>query len=206
MGCGSPPHSAPPGLPAVREQAPRWACAVSFWNINPWIANGGDQLRNSLLFVSPSAARARCGACSRYADGQRAGPVPGWPVKVLIVQLCCIYFFSGIHKLVYPQWQDSTSCFVNHDLTWSLAPNLTSLLPVAIHKLSTWLTLAWEIGFPLLIVHRLTRTATLVLGVIFHLVTLFTLEVGAFAIYSLVFYVVFVPWEGLRRRPDDGGQ
>jgi hypothetical protein len=37
-------------------------------------------------------------------------------------------------------------------------------------------------------------------------ITLFSLEVGAFATYSLVFYVVFVPWERLTRRAGDGGQ
>lgn len=28
-----------------------WACAVSFQNINPWVCNGGDQLRNALLIA-----------------------------------------------------------------------------------------------------------------------------------------------------------
>jgi vitamin K-dependent gamma-carboxylase-like protein len=186
-----------------------WACAVSFWNINPWIANGGDQLRNSLLFlVALSRSGAVWGVQSVRRHG-RAGPVlvPGWPMKALIVQLCAIYFFSGIHKLAYPQWRDGmVMYYVNHDLTWSLVPNLTSLLPVGLHRLSTWITLVWEIGFPFLIAYRRTRTATLVLGVIFHVLTLFTLEVGMFAIYSLVFYVVFVPWERLSGRAHDGGR
>lgn len=175
-----------------------WICAVSFWNINPWITNGGDQLRNSLLFV---VALSRSGAVWGVQSVRRnghSGPVvvPGWPVKVLIVQLCCIYFFSGVHKLMFPQWRSGwVMYYVNHDLAWSLLPNLTSLLPVSVHKLSTWLTLAWEIGFPVLIASSRTRAATLWLGVVFHVLTLFTLEVGAFAIYSLVIYAVFVPWE-----------
>jgi hypothetical protein len=180
-----------------------WSCAVSFWNINPWITNGGDQLRNSLLFVVAFCRAGAVWGVQSVRRGGHAGPVlvPGWPVKVLIVQLCCIYFFSGIHKLVFAQWRDGwVMYFVNHDLTWSLLPNLTSLLPVPAHRLMTWITLAWEIGFPVLIAHHRTRTATLLLGVVFHLVTLFTLEVGMFAIYSLVFYAVFVPWERLPRR------
>ena len=47
---------------------------------------------------------------------------------------------------------------------------------------------------------------TLVIGVIFHVLTFFTLEVGAFALYSLVFYVVFVPWERLSHRPLQSAQ
>jgi Vitamin K-dependent gamma-carboxylase len=180
-----------------------WACAVSFWNINPWIANGGDQLRNSLLFVTALSRSGALWGVQSVRRGGYAGPVlvPGWPVKVLVVQLCCIYFFSGIHKLLYPQWRDGwVMYFVNHDLAWSLVPNLTSLVPVAFHKLSTWITLVWEIGFPFLIAYHRTRTATLLLGVVFHVITLFTLEVGAFATYSLVFYAVFVPWERLTSR------
>ena len=81
-----------------------WSCAVSFWNINPWITNGGDQLRNSLLFVVAFCRSGAVWGVQSVRRGGDAGPVlvPGWPVKVLIVQLCCIYFFSGIHKLRLP--------------------------------------------------------------------------------------------------------
>ena len=175
-----------------------WACAISFWNIIPGIGNGGDQLRNSLFLV---LAFARSGAVWGVQSEHRRGQigrvfVPGWPVKVLIVQLCCLYFFSGVYKLLSPQWRTGyVMYFVNHDLAWSLAPNVTSLLPVWVHRASSWVTVIWELVFPLLIAIRATRAPTLWLGVIFHLVTLFTLEVGAFAVYSLVFYVIFVPWE-----------
>jgi hypothetical protein len=181
-----------------------WGCAVSFWNIIPGIGNGGDQLRNTLLLV---VALGRSGAVwGVQSVRQRPEPVfvPGWPVKVLIVQLCCVYFFSGIHKLLSPQWRTGyVMYFVNHDLAWSLAPNVTSLLPVWAHRCSSWVTIAWELGFPLLIGLRRTRAVALWLGVVFHVLTLLTLEVGAFAIYSLVFYVVFVPWERLRKCPHD---
>lgn len=183
-----------------------WACAVSFWNIIPGIGNGGDQLRNTLLFI---VALARSGAVWGVQSIRRSGQadpvfVPGWPVKVLIVQLCCVYFFSGIHKLLSPQWQSGlVMYYVNHDLTWSLEPNVTRLVPVWMHRFSSWVTIVWEIGFPILIALRRTRAATLWLGVVFHVLTLLTLEVGAFATYSLVFYVVFVPWEQLTDRSRD---
>ena len=175
-----------------------WACAISFWNIIPGIGNGGDQLRNSLLFV---LAFSRSGAVWGVQSERRRGYagrvfVPGWPVNLLIVQLCCLYFFSGVYKLLSPQWRSGfVMYFVNHDLAWSLAPNVTSLLPVWVHRASSWVTVIWELAFPLLIGIRSTRAPALWLGVIFHLVTLFTLEVGAFAVYSLVFYVIFVPWD-----------
>jgi hypothetical protein len=179
-----------------------WACAVSFQNVNQWVCNGGDQLRNTLLLgVAVSRAGAVWGVQS-VRRGGRTGPVsvPGWPLKVLLVHLVCLYFFSGIYKLLSPAWRTGYMMyFVNHDLTWSLLPGLTGGLPVLADRLATWVTLAWELGFPVLIAWRRTRAATLWLGVMFHVATLLTLEVGAFATYSLAWYAIFVPWERWRR-------
>ena len=65
--------------------------------------------------------------------------------------------------------------WASHDLYWSLDPGVSARLPVWLHRL--WLvTLVWELGFPVLAVMHRTRAATLILGVIFHLGTLFTLR------------------------------
>ena len=173
-----------------------WACAVSFWNINPGLSNGGDQLRNALFL---GVAMGRSGAVwgvESVRRGGRAGPVfvPGWPVKVLLVQLVCVYVFSGIHKLLSPGWQSGyVMYYVNHDLEWSLTPNLSPYLPVFAHRLSAWVAVGWELSFPLLIAFRRTRAVALWLGVIFHVLCFFTLEVGHFALYSLAFYAMFLP-------------
>jgi hypothetical protein len=133
--------------------------------------------------------------------------VPGWPVKVLIVQLSCLYFFSAIYKLMSPGWRNGyVMYFVNHDLEWSLTPNLSPLLPVFVHRMSSWVAIGWELAFPVLIALRRTRTLCLWMGVAFHVITFATLEVGHFATYSLAFYAVFVPWERWRRaRPVAAG-
>ena len=88
-------------------------------------------------------------------------------MKVLLVHLVCVYFFSGVYKLLSPAWQTGYMMyFVNHDLAWSLLPNVTRGLPVVFDRLATWVTLAWELGFPVLIAFRRTRAATLWLGVV----------------------------------------
>ena len=82
-----------------------WACAVSFWNINPWMTNGGDQMRNFLLLlVACSRSGAVWGVQSVRRGNVCSGPVfvPGWPWKLLWVYLCCMYFFSGLYKLQSP--------------------------------------------------------------------------------------------------------
>jgi hypothetical protein len=184
-----------------------WACAVSFWNINYGLCNGGDQVRNALfLCVACGRSGAVWGVQSvRNRAESRPVLVPGWPAKVLIVQFACLYAFSAVYKLLSPGWQSGyVMYFVNHDLEWCLTPGLSPLLPVFAHRLSSWAAVVWELGFPLLIAFRRTRAATLWVGVVFHVLTLLTLEVGHFATYSLAFYVLFVPWERRNASLADG--
>jgi hypothetical protein len=181
-----------------------WACAISFWNINPGLCNGGDQVRNALfLGVALGCSGAVWGVESVRSRGEeRPVLVPAWPAKVLLVQLACVYVFSGVYKLLSPGWQSGyVMYFVNHDLEWCLTPNLSLHLPVFVHRLSSWVTVGWELAFPALIAFRRSRAFALWLGVLFHVLTLLTLEVGHFATYSLAFYAIFVPWEKWRDVP-----
>jgi hypothetical protein len=177
-----------------------WACAVSVWNINPAVCNGGDQLRNSLLLLVALCRSGAVWGVQSVRTGNEPVYVPGWPVKVLIVQLACVYFFSGVYKLLEPAWRSGyVMYFVNHDLVWSLTPGLSSRLPVEVHRLIAWATVAWEVAFPLLIALKGLRAVTLWIGVAFHVLSFFTLEVGHFALYALAWYAIFVPWERYRR-------
>ncbi|HUR55998.1 MAG TPA: HTTM domain-containing protein [Gemmataceae bacterium] len=170
-----------------------WVCAVSFQNINPWACNGGDQLRNTLLVA---VAVSRGGAVWGVQSVGGRVVVPGWPAKVLLVQLVCVYFFSGIYKAVSPAWQSGYMMyFVNRDLAWSLIPSFTGRMPVMLDRIASWGTVAWELAFPLLIVFRRTRAAALWVGFVFHALSFLTLEVGHFALYSTAWYALFLPWE-----------
>jgi hypothetical protein len=156
-----------------------------------------------LLLVAESWSGAVWGVSSVRGMGDpRPVLVPGWPVKVLFVQLAVVYFFSGYYKVLSPLWRSGFAMYwASHDLAWSLVPAQAAWLPDWAHRLSALATLVWELGFPFLAVWRPTRAATLLLGVVFHLGTLFTLEVANFALYSLACYAAFAPWERLRRAP-----
>ncbi|HEX4608172.1 MAG TPA: HTTM domain-containing protein [Urbifossiella sp.] len=180
-----------------------WACAVSVWNINPGLANAGDRLRHTLILAAAVSRSGAVWGVSSVRRGGAAGPVlvPGWPVRVVFVQLAVLYFFSGVYKIANPTWRAGyVMYFVAHDLGWSLAPAWAGLAPVGVYQLASWLTLVWELGFPVLAVLRGTRVPTLWVGFIFHLLTLATLEVGAFALYGMAAYAAFVPWERWPRR------
>lgn len=183
-----------------------WACAVSVWNINPGLHNGGDRLRNTLLLMVAASCSGAVWGISSVRTKTDPGPVlvPGWPVKILLVQLACLYFFSGYYKVLSPLWRNGFVMYwASHDLYWSLYPDQASRLPVWFHRVSGVVTLIWELGFPVLVAVQRTRAVTLILGVIFHFGTLVTLEVGAFALYSIACYTAFAPWERLRNHPSD---
>ncbi len=178
-----------------------WACAVSVWNISPALHNGGDRLRHTLfLMVAVSCSGAVWGVSSLRPKGDpRPVRVPGWPVKIVFVQLAVLYFASAYYKVISPVWRNGFVMYwTSHDLYWSLTPGVSVHVPVELHRLSALVTLVWELGFPVLAVLKRTRAATLILGVIFHLGTLFTLEVGNFALYSVACYAAFAPWERVR--------
>jgi hypothetical protein len=61
----------------------------------------------------------------------------------------------------------------------------------------SWITLIWEIGFPIFVMMPSLRALTLWLGVAFHVGTGVLLPLGPFPLYMLCLYLPLVPWEQL---------
>ncbi len=177
-----------------------WFLAVSFMSVNPFLLNSGDNARTILLFfliLTP------CGAVWAVTQKRMHGPVSvyPWALRLLFVQLAVIYFYNGLYKLLGEQWRSGTALhYAMSNVDWTRWSVLEIPLPVWLGHLMTWLTLAWEIGFPLLVMWPLTRTATLWLGVLFHIGSGLALRIGPFPLYMLCFYLPLVPWERWTRR------
>lgn len=180
--------------------AAAWALSVSFGAANPAVENAGDTVRTILLFylmLCPCGAVWSVDAWLRR--GRRgSGPflVHPWPARLLLVQLACIYFRNGLHKAVGHDWTAGTSLyFVLGDLTlarWSYA---WLPVPYLLTRLLTWLVLAWELLFPVLLLWRRLRVPVLCFGVAFHLGIWLCLELGGFGPYMLCMYLPLLPWE-----------
>jgi hypothetical protein len=83
-----------------------------------------------------------------------------------------------------------------HDTHFKLAfwlPQIRSYLPYAVA-----LVLLWELLFPMAVFWRRARWLILAVGVVFHLSTLFLMNI--FFPHQLVLYLMFVDWDGLARR------
>jgi len=118
---------------------------------------------------------------------------PVWPLRLLQIQVSLIYLNSGLWKLLGSAWRDGTAVY--YALANDVFQRFPGGVPPGIFWMSaaaTYLTLAWEIAFPVLVIWRPTRRLALGLGVLLHLGTWVTMEIGAFSWMMLATYVAFL--------------
>lgn len=188
-----------------------WVLSTSFANLNPNIDNAGDVVRGIILFylmLCPCGAvwsldrlwqRRRTEALSN-AMRERIVVHP-WPLRLLFIQLVCIYFVNGLYKVSGHNWVAGDSLhYVLCDVTLTRFSYAQFPLPVWLTRIATWTVLIWEVGFPLWVSLPWTRKPALWFGVLFHLGIYVTMELGNFVPYVLTLYLPLLPWEKLGAR------
>jgi hypothetical protein len=118
-----------------------------------------------------------------------------WPLRLIRFQIALIYFTSGLFKLFGGLWREGSAVYYTtgqnifgrifhvYPVPPSLGWTLTAL---------TYGTLLWELLFPLLLLHRVTRRLAVASGIAMHLGVLATMEVGPFTWMMLAAYVAFL--------------
>jgi hypothetical protein len=181
-----------------------WFLAVSFHNRLVWTLNGGDALYRAGLFylmIAPAGAVWSIDHWRRMrsAPAEEAGPmfIPPWSVRLIQIQLCMVYSFTGLAK-IGSDWNNGEALYwVLNDIALTRWPYARLPVPLGLCKLASWTTLAWEISFPLLVLFRRLRPWVLVFGVTMHLGILAVMEIGWFSQVTLCWYAVFLPGERL---------
>ena len=188
----------------------------------PWAQHGGDRvLRISTLALllapcgaawSVDAWRARRRAAAR-GEGPSSPLVPVTTHRLVQIQTCIVYLFTGLEKVVGGSWQRGDALYYALSLrTFQRLPALTeallgSGLVQLLLKLLTWLTLGWELAFAALVLWRPTRRAALLIGVLLHVGIAASMMVGSFSFAMVWCYLAFLEADTLRRwlrlRPDD---
>ncbi|MEX2188751.1 MAG: DCC1-like thiol-disulfide oxidoreductase family protein [Pirellulales bacterium] len=183
-----------------------WLGAMCFLARNPMLKNGGDdilQIALLLLMFAPCGRALSIDAWRRRRKLAAAGDgealrasrfVPPWAVRVFQLELCTIYFFTGLAKLGGETWWQGTSVhYVLNDITisrWSFAQ---FPVPIWITAPVNYISLAFEVFFPLLVLWRRTRFWTLLYGILFHVGIFLSVDVGWFSIYTIALYGVWIP-------------
>jgi len=178
-----------------------WACFIAnaflqSWNHLP--LSGANQVLTCVLFCLVWADCSGGPSVDTWLRERRGVQTdstaqPIWPLRLLRFQVCLIYFNSGISKFVYPVWRDGAAVHyainlnIFHRFPWPLPPSLDWTTTIG-----TYVTLFWEITFPLMMLNRFTRRFALLLGIALHVGMWSSLELGPFSFFMIASHLSFL--------------
>lgn len=181
-----------------------WLAAVSYSYRNMCILHSGDNLvrigsfflifaRSDGALSLPRAVRRRFfqqPACD--ADAQ-PGPVPAWPQRILQLQLCILYLAAGIWKAMGPTWRNGTAVGMVLQLgEFQRFPIPGFFMTPIMSQAMTYSTLAFELGFPLLVWIPRLRLPVLAAGLAFHAGLDWVMNVQMFQWLITAYYLLWL--------------
>ncbi len=112
----------------------------------------------------------------------------------IIIQMCIIYFFSGLHKLRGEVWRNGTSLYYilnSYDFNIGV---LNDWITKAIFRVKflTWFTIGFQLSFPFLIWNKISKHLIIVLGVLLHLGIFILMRVDNFSWIMIASYAVLI--------------
>ena len=172
-----------------------WLVWVSLWNRNPLLLDGDDAVLKLMCFYLMLSLCGNCWSVDAYFR-DKPQYVAVWPLRLMQFQVGLLYFVSGWVKFHSQEWLDGTILqyvlihpqYSRWDGWWLLDyPLITKLLAGL-----AWFIRWWELLFPILLLSPYTRKLNLVIGILFHIGLLLTLNLRWFAIIMLALYLALV--------------
>ena len=112
----------------------------------------------------------------------------------IMIQICIIYFFSGLHKLEGETWRNGTALYYilnSNDFSPSLL-NIYISKSIFIIKFLTWFTIFFQLSFPILIWFKKTKKVYIILGIFLHLGIFILMKIDNFSFVLISCYSVFL--------------
>lgn len=172
-----------------------WVLHLSFLHRNPATSYGADTISTFYLFFF-------CLADFREKShkGDWRATLGSVAYRLCQIQLCIIYFYSGVHKLKGAYWWRgeaiwgvlANSQMARWDFSW------VAHFPVFFIA-GTYATLLFEIYFPALIWVRKARVPLLIFGALFHFGIGLTMNIPIFASLMTLSYAMFLTSGEARR-------
>jgi mannose-6-phosphate isomerase len=177
-----------------------FALQVAFQHRDPYILNSGDHLFlicSFLLFFTPLEQRLSLRNVvekrlfpERYA--KRIGRVSRvWSMRLIGLQICYVYLFAFAAKMNSQPWIRGTAMY-DVLASPSLARFPAELDHPVLLAIVTWGTLAFELGFPLLVWQKPFRPYVIAAGLLFHLGIEFSMILPMFSCMMMISYCVFL--------------
>ncbi|HLT37241.1 MAG TPA: HTTM domain-containing protein [Enhygromyxa sp.] len=148
-----------------------WLLALQLYNYNTIYYTGGDTVMRVMLFIgmfidwgqvySVDAWRRRRKA---ILGGATQLPAPkqiaAWPVRMMMIQLACIYCATGLLKSG-PTWANGSALYyalnLDHFYRWPMHLVYAWAHELYITRVMTWVVHWWEVLFPLVFVGEILR-------------------------------------------------
>jgi hypothetical protein len=177
---------------------------MAAWNDLPMSA--AHQVLRSLLFCLIWADCGRVWSIDAWRSRRGGRPldapigVPIWPLRLVQIQVAAVYLVTGLWKLNNVMWRDGSAVhYVLQNPQFRRFALLSSPTWDVWTTLATYVTLAWELGFALLVFHPRTRRWALASGVVMHLGMWALLELGPFSLMMVASYAAFLDPAFVRR-------
>ncbi len=175
---------------------PIFLLTVSFHNRNPELFHAGDMLLRFILLLNIFIDSGRALSPWRTPTPELVSRVPGWPFRVLQIQLCILYFFAACSKTASGMWMNGEHIFAMlnfpgrgyWDFIWLRNfPAFTSILTYSIPAI--------ELSFPFLVWFKGLRPWVVFAAVLMHLGILMTINVIYFSEIMFVALISFLSFE-----------
>lgn len=195
-----------------------WVLALSFYNRFPYISFDGNSLLIMMfmftIFLETDAAlvpkwypkwKAKFAKLSfklpdffRLPAATKPGTIPGWPARIIQMNLALVYLFAAFSKVRADAWFTTGQEGGNVMFFEYATINITWLhhFPLIL-GLMTWGGLLFELMFPFWIWHRTTRRIALLGLVVIHGTSLIAFNVTYFAETMLAIALIFLREEDL---------
>jgi hypothetical protein len=110
-----------------------------------------------------------------------------------IAQVILVYLTAALYKLGGTQWINGTALYFTMHIDLYSTPWLKTFFSnhYIVAKLLTWLGLAYQVLFPLLIWIKYVRKPILIIGIMFHLFIAFAMGLVGFGIAMIICYLLF---------------
>lgn len=181
-----------------------WVINAGFIQRNYGINFGADIIANLFLFYM--AFTQSCERLSllnwnrRKTSFAKSNMISSMMVRMMQVQICVIYAYTGWEKLKGASWWDGTALWTvmaNPQMTtmdFSFLRHTPWIIPILVY-----MTIIFEVYFPVMVAWRKTRYLWLLLGLGFHAGIGLFMGLGPFAFVMIATYFIFIDSAHLER-------
>ncbi|WP_060873141.1 HTTM domain-containing protein [Myroides odoratus] len=167
---------------------------------NIYLLDGGDNIITALLpFFFFISSKSLCKPYTKIVE--QIGIESSYYLKKLtavaifgiMIQICIVYFFAGLHKLQGKVWLDGTALYYilnTSDFSAYAVNDYITQCPILVYAL-TWSTIAFQLSFPIFVWFNSTRKIVLLIGILLHLGILVFMRIDNFSFIMLACYAVF---------------